>query len=151
MLTITHLQSLDIPTAMHFWNRQNWHRLRLRRITWHLPSLRQRYSICFCMLRRKNPWKERHESILRTYELHTMSLYNGFVLVMQQFGNLRVCSVYFFSIRNRSYRLTVFGLKNRGKKTVFAQNTFTKQKTKANFFFMNRLFGSKIRRFSFWF
>lgn len=51
-------QSLLIPTAKHFLNLQNWHRLRFSRITKHFPSRRQRYSICFWMLRRKNPWKK---------------------------------------------------------------------------------------------
>lgn len=49
------LQSLLIPTAKHFLKRQYWHRFRFRRITKHLPSRRQRYSICFWMLRRKKP------------------------------------------------------------------------------------------------
>lgn len=48
-------QSLLIPTAKHFLNLQYWHRFRFSLITKHLPSRKQRYSICFWMLRRKNP------------------------------------------------------------------------------------------------
>nr|CAD7575608.1 unnamed protein product [Timema californicum] len=50
-----YLQSLDIPTARHFLKRQYWHLLRFSLITRHLPSRRQRYSICFWMLRLKKP------------------------------------------------------------------------------------------------
>lgn len=49
------LQSRLIPTARHFLKRQYWQRLRFKRITKHLPSRKQRYSICFWMLRRKKP------------------------------------------------------------------------------------------------
>ena len=41
--------------CLTFLKRQYWHRLRFSRITKHLPSRRQRYSICFWMLRRKKP------------------------------------------------------------------------------------------------
>ena len=51
------LQSRDMPTARHFLKRQYWQRLRLSRMTRHLPSRRHRYSICFWILRRKNPFK----------------------------------------------------------------------------------------------
>lgn len=51
-------QSLLIPTAKHFLNLQNWHRLRLSLITKHFPSRKHRYSICFWMLRRKNPYEK---------------------------------------------------------------------------------------------
>lgn len=50
-----YLQSRLIPTAKHFLKRQYWQRFRFSRITRHLPSRKQRYSICFWMLRRKNP------------------------------------------------------------------------------------------------
>ena len=50
-------QSLDIPTERHFLNLQYWHRFLLRRITRHLPSRKHLYSICFCMLLLKKPWK----------------------------------------------------------------------------------------------
>lgn len=50
-----HLQSRLIPTAKHFRKRQYWHRLRFNLMTKHLPSRKHRYSICFCMLRRKKP------------------------------------------------------------------------------------------------
>lgn len=53
-----YLQSLDMPTVRHFLNRQYWHRFLFNRITKHLPSLRHRYSICFCILRLKNPWNK---------------------------------------------------------------------------------------------
>jgi hypothetical protein len=54
---IKYSQSLLIPTAKHFLNLQYWHRFLFSLITKHLPSRKQRYSICFWMLRRKNPWK----------------------------------------------------------------------------------------------
>lgn len=53
-----YLQSRLIPTAKHFLNRQYWHRFRFKRITKHFPSRKQRYSICFWMLRRKKPCRE---------------------------------------------------------------------------------------------
>lgn len=53
-----YLQSLLIPTAKHFLNLQYWHRFRFSLITKHFPSRKQRYSICFWMLRRKNPCNE---------------------------------------------------------------------------------------------
>ena len=49
------LQSRDMPTKRHFLKRQYWQRLRFSRITRHFPSRKQRYSICFWMLRRKKP------------------------------------------------------------------------------------------------
>jgi len=52
------LQSRDMPTARHFLKRQYWHLLRLRRITRQRPSRKQRYSICFCILRRKKPYQK---------------------------------------------------------------------------------------------
>lgn len=54
---ILYLQSLLIPTAKHFLNLQYWHRFLFSLITKHLPSRKHRYSICFWMLRRKNPCK----------------------------------------------------------------------------------------------
>jgi len=51
----THSQSRDIPTAKHFLNLQYWHLFRFSRYTMHFPSRKHRYSICFWMLRRKNP------------------------------------------------------------------------------------------------
>lgn len=53
-----YLQSRLIPTARHFLNRQYWHRFRFKRITKHFPSRKQRYSICFWMLRRKKPCRK---------------------------------------------------------------------------------------------
>lgn len=52
-----YLQSRLMPAERHFLKRQYWQRFRFKRITRHLPSRRQRYSICFCMLRRKKPCK----------------------------------------------------------------------------------------------
>lgn len=49
------LQSRLIPTVRHFRKRQYWQRFLFSRITKQLPSRKHRYSICFCMLRRKKP------------------------------------------------------------------------------------------------
>jgi len=62
-----YLQSLDMPTVRHFLNRQYWHRFLFNRITKHLPSLRHRYSICFCILRLKNPWNKHFFDYLYLY------------------------------------------------------------------------------------
>ena len=64
------LQSRDIPTARHFLKRQYWHRLRFSRMTGQWPSRRHRYSICFCMLRRKNPWTKVNSKTLSKFALH---------------------------------------------------------------------------------
>lgn len=53
--TTQYSQSRLMPTDRHFLNLQYWQRLRFKRITMHLASRRHRYSICFWMLRRKNP------------------------------------------------------------------------------------------------
>lgn len=62
-----YLQSLDIPTARHFLKRQYWQRFRFSRITIHLPSRKHLYSICFCMLRRKNPCTQWNDTLFRYY------------------------------------------------------------------------------------
>lgn len=48
-----------MPAERHFLKRQYWQRLRFSLMTRHLPSRKQRYSICFWMLRRKNPCQEK--------------------------------------------------------------------------------------------
>ncbi len=55
--------SLTMPTARHFWKRQNWQRLRLRLSTGQDLSARQTYLALFCTVRLKKPL---HPSQVRT-------------------------------------------------------------------------------------
>ena len=52
--------SLTIPTARHFWKRQNWHLLRLRLSTGQFLSARQTYLADFCTVRLKKPLQPSH-------------------------------------------------------------------------------------------
>lgn len=47
--------SFTIPTAIHFWNRQNWHLFRLLLSTGQFLSARQTYFAFFCTVRLKKP------------------------------------------------------------------------------------------------
>lgn len=47
--------SLTMPTARHFWNRQNWHRFLRLLSTGQFLSARQTYLAFFCTVRLKKP------------------------------------------------------------------------------------------------
>lgn len=47
--------SLTMPTTKHFWNRQNWQRLRRLLSTGQFLSARQTYLEPFCTVRLKKP------------------------------------------------------------------------------------------------
>lgn len=60
--------SLTIPTCRHFWNRQNWHRFRLRLSTGQFFSARQTYLELFCTVLLKNP-KKHQSNVLLTLDV----------------------------------------------------------------------------------
>ena len=81
--------SFTMPTYMHFWKRQNWHRLRRRLSTGQFLSARQTYLALFCTVRLKNPLQPSQvlnkKKIMRYFKSDVMWTLKGLIYSLKRY------------------------------------------------------------------